>query len=253
MIFPAYVAPSPRAVRDVPDKDVITITTETGKPVEAWFRPAPGVSASRPSPVVLSFHGNAEVIDCLDRVPRLFRQLGVSLCTPEYRGYGRAKDAGPPSQEALVADGVRFYDELAKRPDVDPSRIIIHGYSIGGGVAAQVAARRKPAALILESTFTSVADFAWKFAIPPFLTRHPFRTNEVLPTLDVPIFIAHGRGDNHVPVSHGRKLHAIVPSATYVELDCGHLDLPGDMMEPADEAYLAKLREFLNAHHLVEP
>ena len=248
LVFPRDLAPQPAPARDVLPQNVIAVTTEDGRSVEGWFTPARGATASQPAPAVLSFHGNAEIIDFQDRVPPLWRQLGVSLLMSEYRGYGRAKHAGVPSQDALVADGVRFYDELIKRPDVDRSRIIIHGYSLGGGVAAQVAARRKPAALILEATFTSMADFAWGYGVPPFLSRHPFHTDEVLPQLGVPIFISHGRADSIVPVSHGRRLHAIVPDSTYVELDCGHLDLPGD---GPNDAYREQIREFLKANGII--
>jgi fermentation-respiration switch protein FrsA (DUF1100 family) len=242
LVFPRDLAPTPAPTRTVVPQNVITVTTEEGRSVEGWFMPGRGASATRPAPAVLSFHGNAEIIDFQDRVPALWSRLGVSLLMPEYRGYGRAKHAGQPSQESLVADGVRFYDELIHRPEVDRSRIIIHGYSIGGGIAAQVAARRKPAALILEGTFTSVADFAWSYGVPPFLSRHPFHTDQVLTGLGVPIFIAHGRRDSIVPVSHGRRLHALVAGSTYVELDCGHLNMPGTQ---SDDGYQERLRQFL--------
>lgn len=240
LVFPSDLAPEPVAQPHVQPENIFTITTENNQSVEGWFFPAKGADATRPAAAVLYFHGNAEIIDLQDRVPLLWKRLGVSLLMPEYRGYGRATHAGRPSEQALVADGVRFYDQLIQRPEVDPSRIILHGYSIGGGVAAQVASKRKPAALILECTFTSVADFAWGYGVPPFLTRHPFHTDEVLPKLGVPIFISHGRADNIVPIAHGRALHALVPDSTYVELTCGHLNMPGD------EGYREQIRAFLN-------
>lgn len=238
LVFPHELAPKPmpsvpRYVREM------EVQTEQGRAVPGWFVPAGPAKAGKPGPAVIFFHGNAEIIDYEDRIENIWDRLQVSLLLPEYRGYGRAKHAGEPSEAALVADGVRFFDELARRSDVDPSRIIIHGYSIGGGVAAQVAARRKPAALILEATFTSVASFGWRYGVPPFLARHPFRTEEVLPGLGVPLFIAHGSADGIVPVEHGRRLHAAVPTSTYLELDCGHMNLP------LNDAYVEQLRGFL--------
>ncbi len=239
LIFPRDLAPAPQSAEPAGRISVVTITTEDGRTVPAWFVRS---SAANPGPAVLYFHGNAEIIDFEERVTSIWRSLGVSVLMPEYRGYGRAKDAGAPSEAALVADGVRFFDELLKRPEVDPSRIIIQGYSIGGGVAAQVAARRKPAALILEATFCSIADFAWGYGVPPFLVRHPFHTDEVLPTLGVPIFISHGRADTIVPIAHGRRLHELVPGSTYLELDCGHLNMPGDR---ASDGYREEIHKFL--------
>lgn len=248
LVFPSQLCPEPMA--KVPGYvDEISVTTEDGRAVPGWFVPAAGVSPTSPGPAVLFFHGNAEIIDYELRIESLWRDMGVSVLFPEYRGYGRAKHAGRPSEAALVADGVRFFDELARRPDVDPKRIVIHGYSIGGGVAAQVASRRKPAALILEATFTSVASFAWRYGAPPFLSTSPFNTDEALPGLGVPILIAHGRRDHIVPVSHGRRLHALVPTSTYVELDCGHLNMPGP---GADGSYAAQIRAFLFRSSILE-
>ncbi len=241
LLFPCQLAPKP--VAKVPAYvQELSIPTQDGHSVPGWFVPARSASPEHPAPAVLFFHGNAEIIDYENRVESLWGSLGASILFAEYRGYGRARAAGEPSEAALVADGVRFFDELCKRPDVDRSRIIIHGYSIGGGVAAQVAAQRKPAALILEATFTSVADFAWGYGVPPFLARHPFRTDEALARIGVPIFIAHGRADTIVPVEHGRRLHALVPTSTYIELNCGHLDLPG---AGAEENYRTEIRGFL--------
>jgi pimeloyl-ACP methyl ester carboxylesterase len=248
LVFPAALAPDPDF--RVPHTVVqLAVETEQGRSVPGFFMRHGVAATGKPGPAVIFFHGNAEIIDFQYRVEDLYRRLGVSVLLPEYRGYGRAKHAGEPSQEALVADGVKFYDELIKRPEVDPARVIIHGYSIGGGVAAQVAAQRKPAALILESTFTSVASFAWHYGVPPALSRHPFRTDEVLPGLGVPIFLAHGRHDNIVPVEHGRRLHTLVPSSTYVELDHGHMNLPGDA---PDDPYREEIRKFLLRNHLIQ-
>lgn len=248
LVFPRHFAPEPLA--RVPGYvQEMTIKTEEGRDVPGWFIAASGVSAENPGPAVLYFHGNAEIIDYELRIEGLWHDMQMSILFVEYRGYGRARDAGDPSEEALVVDGVKFYDELIKRPDVDPARIVIHGYSIGGGVAAQVAAQRKPAALVLESTFTSIASFAWGYGVPSFLTTNPFHTDEVLPKLGVPIFIAHGRRDNIVPVEHGRRLQAIVPDATYVELDCGHLDLSAG--GPNSE-YAEQIRSFLVRSSVLE-
>ncbi|HOA73046.1 MAG TPA: alpha/beta fold hydrolase [Phycisphaerae bacterium] len=241
LVFPAALAPAPDS--NVPDTIVqLAVETEQGRSVPGFFIRHGAAAEGKPGPAVIFFHGNAEIIDFQSRVEEMYGRLGVSVLLPEYRGYGRARHVGSPSQEALVADGVKFYDELIKRPDVDPARVIIHGYSIGGGVAAQVATQRRPAALILEATFTSLASFAWRYGVPPALSRHPFRTDEVLPGLGVPLFIAHGRHDTIVPVEHGRRLHALVPTSTYIELEQGHMDLPGDAPE---DPYREEIRKFL--------
>ena len=194
--------------------------------VEAWYIPAPGSSPDHKAPAVVYFHGNAEIIDwCTDRT-RAWTQRGYSVLIPEFRGYGRS--GGTPSQAAIVADSIRFYDLLAARPEIDASRILLHGRSLGGGVACQLAAARPCAALILESSFTSVAGMSWSLGVPPFLCRHPFRNDHVLAKLDKPVLLLHGMDDDIIPPRHSQKLHELCRGSMFVRLPGGHNDFPHD-------------------------
>lgn len=240
IIFPRYMTPQPRPTLYNAETAVIRLNIETGGQVEAWFIPAPGVTVQTPGPVVVFFHGNGEIIDYQDEIIESYHRLGCSVFLPEYRGYGRS--GGKPSEKAICADAVRFYDELTKRSDVDKSRIVFYGRSLGGGVAANLAARRRPAALILQSAFKSVACMAYRVGAPPFLVRHPFRTDRAIAKSDVPVLIFHGTRDEIVPVAHGRKLRDLASQSTYVEYNCGHNDFPG----PGNEtAYWSAIRDFL--------
>jgi fermentation-respiration switch protein FrsA (DUF1100 family) len=240
MLFPADMAgaPSPRPR----DAQAVAIVTDDGRhPGEAWFYPAPSAGATAPRPVVIFFHGNAELIGEQDGIVRAYHDMGFSVLLPEYRGYGRCP--GKPSQKAIREDMVRFYDEFIKRPDVDKTRIVFHGRSLGGGIAADLAVQREPAALILESTFCSISSMSWRYGAPPFLVKHPFRTDRVLARLDAPVLIFHGTRDSIVPVSHGRRLAAFTRGGTFVEFNCEHNDFPG---EGNEEAYWGRIRDFLS-------
>lgn len=224
MVFPRPRASGPAPAPPFANTEIIRIDVEGGQ-MEGWFIPARPSEPNEPGPLVICCHGNAELIDNQAWFVENYLRMGCSVFLPEYRGYGRSP--GKPSEKAIVDDCVRFYDQVVKRSDVDPARIVIHGRSLGGGVAAQIAARRKPAALILESTFTSVASYSRRYWVPEFLVRHPFRTDRVLPSLEVPVLIIHGRHDRVVPVEHGRRLGQLARNGVYVEYDCGHEDSPG--------------------------
>ncbi len=240
LIFPADMAPTPLKRIPYGKSTVVTeFPLEDGGAVMSWYVPA-RVANSRPGPVAIFFHGNAEIIDFEDEIVQPYLGLGVSVLLPEYRGYGRA--GGKPSEAAIVADCVRFYDELLKRPDVDPKRIVFHGRSLGGAVAVQVAAQRKPAALILQSTFTSLARMAQGYGAPSFLVRHGFRTDERIGSLGVPVLLAHGRRDDIVPFRHAEQLKALVPDAELIAFDCDHNGFPGD---GNDDAYWDGITAFL--------
>lgn len=242
LIFPSYLA-SWAVTSTVPrGAEVVTLTAEDGSKVPAWlFRPEV-VDSDDPVPVLVWFHGNAEVIDQVAgyREIELFRELGLAVLIPEFRGYGRAE--GSPTQEAIVSDMVRFVASLDEQKGLDTTQVVYLGRSLGGGVAVAVAERRAPKALILQSTFTSIASFATRYLAPEALVRHPFRTDEVLPALDVPVLIFHGRADQVVPVEHGRAIAKLAKRGEYIEDDSDHFNLPRDWA-----AYTKVLRDFLLA------
>lgn len=246
LVFPADLAPAPLA--EPFDRPVVVEKLEfaPGQFTESWFFPAPNASADKPAPLVVYFHGNAELIGQQEHIVDLYHRLGCSVLLPEYRGYGRA--AGTPSQVGIVSDCTTLLDRALARPEVDPDRLVIHGRSLGGGVAAQVAAARTPAVMILESTFTSVAAMAYRYGAPAFLARNPFRTDRVLARLDCPLLIFHGTRDRVIPVEHGRKLEKIARHGRYIEYDIDHNDFPGPENE---RAYRDMIRAFLARHGII--
>lgn len=221
----------------------VEITARDGTRIDGLFRRTLMASKERPMPAVMLFHGNAELIGNMAGLGFDYSDLGFNVLIAEYRGYGRT--AGEPSQAAIVSDMCEAYDWLAAREDVDGERIVLHGRSIGGSVAAQVAVQRGAAGLVLESTPASVACFARRYLIPSFLVKHPFRTDEVLPKFGRPVLLLHGSGDTIVPCGHSRELHELAPGSTLVELEGGHNDFPRDQ-----DAYWATIDGFLRKNGL---
>jgi pimeloyl-ACP methyl ester carboxylesterase len=144
----------------------------------------------------------------------------------EYRGYGRS--GGTPGQKTIVEDAVAFRELLGDRPEVDVERIAYHGRSIGGGVACALAAQRPPSAMILESTFSSLASMAKRYLLPSPLCRHPFRNDQVLAAFDGPVLLMHGTNDFIIPHHHSEKLHGLCADSTLLLLPGGHNDFPSD-------------------------
>lgn len=224
VLFPRQLARvDPTAANHVVGLVKLTIETEQGS-VEGWFIPGEGVSEQLPGPVVFFAHGNAETMDLFVPIAQRYVDLGVSVMLVEYRGYGRS--AGSPSQKKITSDYLQFYDLIAARSDVDKDRIVYHGRSVGAGVICALARERKPAAMILQSPFTSVKRMAGRFLVPPILVWDPFDNVDVMRSYDGPVLIVHGAHDEIIPVSHGRKLAGVAKNAKIIEYDCGHNDFP---------------------------
>ena len=158
-----YVGVQLRAAGPVPDSVPGFERIWLGAPevkAEAWYLPALRDSTTVRSPALIFTHGNGELIDHWPLALEPLRRMGVSLLLVEYPGYGRSE--GVPNETTIVHTVVDAYDWLAARDDVDGDRIVAMGRSLGGGPAAALTGLRPVAALVLESTFTSVAALAWQ-------------------------------------------------------------------------------------------
>lgn len=220
MLYPVAMAGpglSDAAIAMERDVERMRITQDDGVETEAWLLR----TATVPSRGLVCFlHGNAELIDDALFEAREWTRRGFDVVLPEYRGYGRTP--GTPSQARIVPDVVRTIGEASERTGA--TRVILHGRSLGSGVAAQAAVEVEDrlAGLVLESPFRSVAAFAWRFGVPPAFVRDPYRTDRVLPDLSVPILILHATADEIVPVADGRALAGLNPGARLVELEGSH-------------------------------
>lgn len=218
MIFPRFAAgPALPEGAMPPGVERWWLDAGDGVRVEAWYFAPSGAS---PAPAAVIFHGNGELIDHVTDYAHWYRVRGFAVLVPEYRGYGRS--GGAPSERAIVEDARAFHARLLARPEVDSSRVVFHGRSLGAAVAAQVAAGHAPAAMVLESPFVSINEMASRYIVPGFLVRHPFRTDRVLPKLGRPVLILHSTDDEIVPYSHGKRLHEMTPGSKLVDLSGSH-------------------------------
>jgi hypothetical protein len=225
IIFPRHVIPNAvlRPEPRVEQLEKVWIDIPDGR-VEAWFIAGDGASAEHPAPAVIFAHGNGEVIDVWPEVMQTYARLGISVMLCEYRGYGRSD--GSPSQQAITEDFIAFYDWLVARREVDEQSIIFHGRSLGGGVVCDLATQRRPAAMILQSTFTGITDITSRLLFLSWLVFDPYNNAAVVKQYDGPILLMHGVADRIISVSHSRKLDAIAPNSTLIEYECGHNDFP---------------------------
>jgi pimeloyl-ACP methyl ester carboxylesterase len=226
MMFPRHMAPT-RQGAPAGAGGMERFWIEAGRArCEAWLVCPHPKHRGNPSPAVILAHGNAETIDFLVDEFEPFTRMGLALLLVEYPGYGRS--TGTPSQQSITDVFLAAYDRLSARPDIDASRVVLVGRSLGGGAVCQLAARRPSAALILISSFTSAAAFAPRYLVPGFMVRDPFDNLAVVRGYDRPVLVFHGRGDTVIPFSHGQTLARNAADGRLVPYDCGHNDCPPD-------------------------
>ena len=226
IMFPRGMIPQPApSAQKIPGLEKIWLETESGK-VESWLLPPVSGSVTGPAPAVIFGHGNGELIDFWPDDLERFTQLGIALLLVEYPGYGRS--TGSPSQQSITEAFVAAYDVLTSRKDIDSTRIVLFGRSLGGGAVCALSVKRPSAALILMSTFTSARSFAKRYLVPSFLVRDPLDNLAAVEKYKGPILVMHGRHDAVIPFSHGTTLHKAAGQGKLIAYEAGHNDCPPD-------------------------
>lgn len=185
----------------LPYRDV-RLTTDDGVRLHGWYVPG------RRRVTLLWCHGNAgNISHRLDNLRLIRDRLQVGVLLFDYRGYGESE--GVPSEDGTYRDARAFRAWLRGEGD---GAVVYFGRSLGAAVATRLAVDDPPAALILETPFTSVTAMANR-TLPGAgaLVRTRYDTLGLITRLRAPLLVAHGDADEVVPFEHGRAVFEAAP------------------------------------------
>ena len=177
------------------------------------------------APTVLYLHGNSSNLSGRWKRFKQILDSGYGLYAPTYRGYAGAE--GSPSEAALISDALEHFDRVAGTG----TDIILHGESLGTGVATAVAAQRPVTGLlVLEAPYTALVDMAserYPWLPVAFLMKDQMPTRDRVGKIAAPVLILHGTEDSVIPVEHGRRLFEFAgdPKELVIVEGGGHGDL----------------------------
>jgi uncharacterized protein len=225
-----------------------------GKPqrIHAWWWPA----AKQDAPAVLYLHGTRwNLTGQTSRIDQL-HAFGFSVLAIDYRGFGKS-DGDLPSEQTVYEDARVAWDRLTElQPDA--GKRFIYGHSLGGAVAIDLAARLSKAAaeagapvpahgLIVESSFTTLADIARAVTsplLPVFLLSQKFDSLAKMQELRLPVLIVHGAGDSYVPSRFSQELYQAAPEPKKLLLVDGATH--NNCMRVGSTEYLAAIHELFS-------
>ncbi|MDY0882496.1 alpha/beta hydrolase [Dongia soli] len=241
LIFPASQERADLAeIASMTDRfQAVSIEGLNGARLTSWFAPA----TRNDGRTIIYFHGNAGHIG--GRVERVlpYLSVGYGALLVGYPGYGG--NPGKPSEQALYA-AARANLDFLERQDVDASRLILFGESLGTAVAIQMAIERPAAAIILEAPLASIYLSAW--ARYPYLAynrliRDKFASIDKIGNVRIPLLLIHGERDMTTAVKFGRSVfeRANEPKFGLFPTDAGHNDLMQHGMPEAVLKFLGEL------------
>ena len=223
-----------------PNIELVEVPYE-GTTLPALFMRAPGASGRAPTVVVFDGMDNCKEMSVLFSGLE-FAARGIHTLAIDGPGQGESlRLRGLHARHDYEVPGAAAYDYVAGRPDVDPARVVVMGYSFGGYYAARIAAleRRYAAGVAFAAlhwdlaawqqeitrrhdtdpttTAQSTFHFPWVMGCPDMAAAiekaRRFSLVDVAPGITCPFLIVHAEDDRVVPVESARTLYAAIGAA----------------------------------------
>ena len=254
LIFPgAATQGHPDAVvRPTGGAEIVNLKTTTGESIAALFGPALTPDGSphpdaKHRPTLLYFYGNGMCMaDCEGEFAKL-RRRGFNVMVPDFVGYGMS--GGKPSEQGVYATADAAFDHLLTRTDIDVTKIVPFGWSLGSAAAIHLASTRRVPCLITVSAFTSMADMArsvFPFMPTSLILRHHFENEKKLRDIRVPIFLGHGTRDRIIPFEMSQKLaSSAAGKVTKYDVQGGDHN---DIFDVGGTGLMDAITQFIDAH-----
>jgi len=219
----------------------IEFLTEDNVRLHGWFIPNKNAKGT-----VLFFHGNAgNISHRLDSI-EIFHRMELNVFIIDYRGYGQSK--GKITEKGTYRDAEAAWNYLNNTQGISGKQIIIFGRSLGASIATWLASKYTPAALIIESGFSSVPAMAqrlYPFLPVRWLTHFKYNTSQYVKNISCPVMVAHSKNDDIIPYAEGREIFEAAPKPKqFLEMRGGH----NDGFIVSGSTYDEGLRSFINGN-----
>lgn len=215
------------------NQDFVKLKSKNRTQITGIYLPLPKAEYT-----ILYSHGNGE--DLGEILPRLrdLRDIGFNIFSYDYQGYGTSQ--GRPSVAGAYQDVNAAYEYLTQKLGIPANKIIVYGYSVGGGPSVDLASRQPVAGLVIESSFTTAFRVVTGIPVYPF---DKFPNIDNIKNVNCPVLVIHGNADRVIPFYHGQQLFAMVdqPKLSFWVNGAGHLNL----LEVAGEEYVKVMTEFI--------
>lgn len=181
-----------------------------GTPLHGWFIPAKGKSAETAKGTVVFSHGNAGSIGHHLGFCAWLAEAAYNVIIYDYRGFG--KSGGTVDRRGMIDDVKAAFDYAHRRPDIDTTRLVSYGHSLGGAQSI-TALGESPVkglrAIVIDGAFASYQAMARIIGgqLGASLVTDELAPKDFVKKLTpIPLLVVHGARDEVVPVSQGRQL-----------------------------------------------
>lgn len=241
--FPTHDEPATPAKWGFEYDDVAFKSTD-GTKLHGWFMPAQG---KRAKGTVVFSHGNAGSIGHHLGFVMWLVEAGYQVFMYDYRGFG--KSGGELDRQGMVEDVKGAFDYVRSRKDVDATKLISYGHSLGGAKSVAALAEKHVAglrAIVIDGTFSSyqaMARLVGGDLGARLITDECSPRGCIAKITETPLLVVHGDKDQVVPVAQGKELFGLAnePKTLFEVKDGSH----GDSLARNQGAYRKRMLAWL--------
>ena len=207
--------PAPQSISNFELSYIENEDNDTKIPI---FLFSPHNAYSQPINLIIYCHGNSgdigtSFIEC----QLLSRNCFCKVLCFEYPGYGLSNDINNLGERRSYFNIRQAYKYARDKLKYDPKRIIIYGFSLGTGIAFDIACDKDYpcGGVILQSPFLSIIRTIYNFKKTYYFDI--FNSCDKAKNCKSKIFFIHGNKDNIVPYVHGRILSQLIPKNCFYD------------------------------------
>lgn len=224
--------------------DEVDFKSTDGTKLHGWFMPAQG---KRAKGTVVFSHGNAGSIGHHLGFVMWLVEAGYQVFMYDYRGFG--KSGGKLDRQGMVEDVKGAFDYVRSRKDVDATKLISYGHSLGGAKSVAALAEKRVTglrAIVIDGTFSSyqaMARLVGGDLGASLITDECSPRGCIARITETPLLVVHGNKDQVVPVAQGKELFGLAnePKTLFEVKDGSH----GDSLSRDKGAYRKRMLTWL--------
>ena len=189
----------------------VTFKSKSGNTINGWWlRP----NQNKKNITLLHYHGNAaNLLWQVGAISPLVKK-GFSVFMFDYSGFGFS--GGKATRKNVLIDGLSALDYVKTFDEVKQGKLVIYGQSLGGNLAATVAAQRQNEidGLVIEGAFSSNKDIAANMVkhavglgfIGRIFVKEGYSSKRNIKKVHKPALIIHSTDDKTIPFKMGKKI-----------------------------------------------
>jgi len=170
--------------------------------------------------LLVMLHGNGALINDMESTAKIFYNNGYSTLLIEYPGFGLSY-RHKTTEANIYSDCTEMIRHVQEKYNYDIDHTCFFGWSLGTGVAVEMAKRKLGSKVLLVAPFTSIPDVAHKKfvrVLPYIVIADRFSNKLKAPGIKIPVVLIHGTKDRLIPYAMSEKLHKLFKNSELITL-----------------------------------